>query len=94
MAPTDDLAAEHFDVVAVTGEGLVSKPLLDQVEQERFNGCGEASAEFDVAVFNLPPLRPLRQVGAQFLHRRRLGRDNRAFIALLMLAAHAAHPPA
>ena len=94
VATTDDLAAEHFDIVTVTSEGLVSKPLLEQIEQERLKGLGEAAAELDVGVFNLPQLRPLSQVGTQFIDRRRLGRDNRAFILALTLAAHADHPPA
>ena len=94
VATTDDFAAEHFDVVAVTSESLVSKPLLDQIEQERLKPLGQASAEFDVAVFNRPQLRPSRQGGTQFIDHRRLGRDNRAFILALTLAAHAAHPPA
>lgn len=94
VATTDDLAAEHFDIVTVASEGLGSKPLLDQIEQERLKALGEAAGELDVGVFNCPQLRPSRQGGTQFIDRRRLGRDNRAFILSPTLAAHADHPPA
>ena len=54
MATTDDLAPEHFNVVAMARTGFVGESLPEQVKQERLERPGELAANLDIAVDHLP----------------------------------------
>ena len=58
MATPDDFAAEHLEMAAMPGKGLIGEPVLQQINQEGFDEHDEASADGAIAVLNLPELRP------------------------------------
>src|SRR5258706_14851686 len=95
MAPPDDLAAEHPQMVAMAAQDLVGELPGEQVDQEGLKYIDDGPADGDIGFFNAPGPGPVRQVrNVAFEGVRHAGCDNRCVTDSCVLPDHAADPPA
>ena len=64
MTTTDDLAAEHPEIVAVCAKGFGSKPLLQEIEEKGFEILDDALSDGDIGLVAFPRVRPISQIWA------------------------------
>ena len=70
VTASDDLAAEHPEMVAVAVQGFCCQALLEQMAQEGPDAFEDALAEGDVGVLAAPAPWPVAQIWAHFGQRR------------------------
>jgi hypothetical protein len=89
VTTSDDLTAEHLEMVAVALQGFSGKSVLQQAHDEGLQGFEQALSNGDILGLGLPQTRPVRPIRTKLIERQRLNWNNRSVLTSPRSGCHA-----